>query len=87
MKVEAVRDDGALLITDGTDDEDTAAAIVSDDGLWVTLKHSALARGDWTANNRDLPESLPKDLAARLAQKRRETEARNPTVKRLPTRA
>ena len=81
MKVEAVRDDGALLITDGTDDENTAAAIISDDGVWVTLKYSALARGEWAPDNRGLPESLPDDLATGLARKRRETEARNPAVK------
>lgn len=44
MKIEAVRDDGALLVTAGG----PGAAIVSADGaVWGTSVGSALARGEW----------------------------------------
>lgn len=44
MKVVAVRDDGALLVAHGAN---RAAAIVSEDGSWLTTIDSALARGYW----------------------------------------
>lgn len=72
MKVEGVRDDGALLITDGP-----VAAIVSEDGVWITPRSSALARGGWNADSRSLPDSLPAGLEKRLAAKRAEFEKLN----------
>lgn len=42
MKVEAVRDDGALLVSHGR-----GAAIISEDGTWFTTVGAALARGYW----------------------------------------
>lgn len=44
MNVVAVRDDGALLVTTGGQ----VAAIVSDEGAWLTTRGAALARGTWT---------------------------------------
>lgn len=74
LVVVAVRDDGALLVTDGGDGAATPAAIVSDDGLWVTLRDAALSRNAWRPSRRSLPKDLPADLGDRLAAKRREAE-------------
>lgn len=74
LAVVAVRDDGALLITDGGEGAATPAAIVSGDNMWVTLRDAALSRGTWSPDNRDVPTNLPTDLADRLALKRRDSE-------------
>lgn len=63
MKVVAVRDDGALLITSGR-----AALIHSPDGTWVTSVDSALARGGWEPASGPLPSDLPKNAEAQLAE-------------------
>jgi hypothetical protein len=61
MKVEAVRDDGALLVTDGP-----AAAIVDGDQFWITSRDSALARGAWEPATGS--EQLPPDVGQRLVE-------------------
>jgi hypothetical protein len=62
VKVEARRDDGALLVTEGP-----AAVVVLDDRAWVTSRDSALARGSWEPASGDVPEAATAkadDLAA-----------------------
>jgi hypothetical protein len=55
MKVEAVRDDGALLVVDGD-----AALVVDGDSAWATSRDSALARGDWRPATRPVPAAAVK---------------------------
>jgi hypothetical protein len=64
MKVEAVRDDGSLMITSGP-----VAAIHSTEGTWVVSRDSALARGSWSHTDVPLPEGLPEDLPERMTAK------------------
>lgn len=77
MKVEAERDDGALLVTDGP-----AAAIIADGREWVTSRESALARGDWELSDAPLPDfstELPGLLAAFRSQLQRSTADQYPS--------
>lgn len=77
MRVEAERDDGALLVTDGP-----AAAIIADGREWVTSRESALARGDWEPSDAPLPDfsdDLPAQLAAFRDRLERSTAAQYPS--------
>lgn len=69
MKVEAKRDDGALLVTDGD-----AAIIVNGASTWITSKASALARGQWEPATGDVPEAATRQ-AAKLRQFQDELDA------------
>lgn len=71
MKVEAVRDDGALLVSHGR-----AAAIISDDGTWLTTTGSALARGYWNDPGPD--DKVPAQHVAPLIRKLNEYGAELP---------
>jgi hypothetical protein len=76
MKVEAERDDGALLVTDGL-----AAAIIADGQEWVTSRESALARGEWEPSDAPLPAvsaGLPAQLAAFHTKLERSAAAQYP---------
>lgn len=64
MKVVAVRDDGALLVTHG---DKGAAAIISEDGSWLTTVGSALARGYW--NDPGANDKVPAKQVAPLIRK------------------
>jgi hypothetical protein len=64
MQVEAVRADGALLISQGGD----TAAIYTGDGLTFTTVELARARGQWSTPAAWLP--VPDDVAALLEQQR-----------------
>lgn len=70
MRVEAVRDDGALLVTHGG----RAAAIISPDGTWLTTVGSALARGYWDepAPGTIIPNEQRAQLIERLQELDRE---------------
>jgi len=50
VKVEARRDDDALLVTDGP-----AACIVDGDRAWITSRAAALSRGNWEPHSGDVP--------------------------------
>jgi 2'-5' RNA ligase len=65
MKVEAVRSDGVLLVTHGG----RAAAIVSDDGTWLTTRESAFARGNWDRPGSEdvIPFLARENLASELS--------------------
>lgn len=52
MIVEAKRDDGALLVTDGD-----AAVVVVGDQAWVTPRDAVLARGNWVPASGPVPEA------------------------------
>jgi 2'-5' RNA ligase len=76
MNVVAVRDDGALLVTLSRGD---AAAIISDDGVWVTTRGSALARGSWSEPSGEKPPAgvLADQLNAQLTKLNAENNENN----------
>lgn len=47
MRVEAVRDDGAVLVAEGVDDYDGGAIVLADGAIAYLPKSSILARGGW----------------------------------------
>ena len=47
MIVEWVRDDGAVMVTEGIDEYDGAAIVIPDGRLAYLPKSSILARGGW----------------------------------------
>lgn len=71
MKIEAVRDDGALLISHGR-----AAAIISEDGIWLTTVVSALARGYW--DDPGPKDKIPPRQVASLIRALKEHESQLP---------
>lgn len=72
MIVEAVRDDGAELVTDGP-----AAAIVSGGDFWITSKDAALARGVWrAADDSIVSPALAERLAGPLADMKQRLDER-----------
>lgn len=62
MNVEAVRDDGALLVTAGGD----AAVLLTGDGTFVTSTGAALARGDWRDPNGEVVPLAERDRVREL---------------------
>lgn len=61
MKVEAVRDDGAILITEGK-----AAAVVLGGQRWITDRDSALSRSGWEPTTGTVPAALVDALGPEL---------------------
>lgn len=68
MNVEAERDDGALLVTDGP-----AALVVLDGRAWPTSRESALARGSWKPSSAPVPQAA-RDSAPRLTELRQDLQ-------------
>lgn len=61
MKVEAKRDDGALLVTDGR----AAIVVAPTGGTWLTSRESALTRGNWEPSTDEVPAAA-RGLAGQL---------------------
>lgn len=47
MIVEAVRDDGAVMVTEGIDEYDGGAIVLADGSVAYLPKDSIYVRGDW----------------------------------------
>lgn len=78
LQVVAVRDDGALLVALSTGN---AAAVMSDDGVWVTTRDAALARGTWAASSGEVVPTgvLADKLSTQLAQLNAENDENDST--------